>query len=267
MSEYKLSGIYIYPIKSLGGISLQHAKVQERGLENDRRWMLVDEKGRFLTQRQHAQMALLQVALIDDGLLVTHKQDLLEPLIIPFAEKAGSPVTVTIWDDTCVAMEVNAFISEWFTKALGMPARLVYMPENSRRNVDENYALNNEVVSFADGYPILLIGQSSLDDLNSRLQETIPMDRFRPNLVFTGGDAFAEDQWENFEIQDLHFRVAKPCARCVLTTIDQETGIKSKEPLKTLSEYRLVNNKVLFGQNILYKGSGEVQVGDYIHVK
>lgn len=267
MPDYRVSGIYIYPIKSLGGISLDQAQVQERGLENDRRWMLVDEKGGFLTQRLHAQMALLQVTLQADRLEVSHKQNLLEPLFIPFAEKAGTPVTVTIWDDTCTALEVSAAISAWFTKALGMPARLVYMPEGSRRQVDTDYAQNGEVVSFADGYPILITGQASLNDLNSKLKEAVPMDRFRPNLVFTGGDAFDEDKWVSFKIDTIQFKVAKPCARCVLTTIDQETGIKSAEPLQTLAGYRAKNNKVLFGQNILLQGAGSVSLGDEIEVR
>ncbi|GAB3826844.1 MOSC domain-containing protein [Pontibacter rugosus] len=266
----RLSEIYIYPIKSLGGISLQQTEVEDRGLKYDRRWMLVDEAGKFLTQRQHAQMALLQVSIKEHGLLVTHKQDLQEPLLVPFesAQSSGPDMQVTIWDDTVIAQEVDPAVSAWFTKALGMPARLVKMPEASRRLVDNAYAAEGEIVSFADDFPFLIIGQSSLDDLNSRLEkEYIPINRFRPNFVFTGGEPFEEDQWGHLTIGDLNFYGAKPCARCVVTTIDQATGEKGQEPLRTLSTYRLKNNKVMFGQNLLHSSVGVVSVGDEVRVR
>ena len=266
MADYTISSIYIYPIKSLGGISLTEAQVQDRGLAFDRRWMLVDENGGFLTQRKFAQMALLQVQLQPDGLLVTHKQNLLQPLLIPFTGQTGKEVTVTIWDDTCVAREVNGSITEWFTEALGMFARLVQMPQSTHRPVDPNYAQAAEVVSFADAYPFLIIGQESLNNLNSKLEQPVPIDRFRPNFVFSGGLPHDEDTWETFTIGETHFRAAKPCARCVLTTIDQQTGIKSTEPLKTMATYRTHNNKVLFGQNLVHTGSGIIRVGDRITI-
>ncbi|SFU85693.1 MOSC domain-containing protein [Pontibacter akesuensis] len=269
MPEMHLSEIYIYPIKSLGGISVQQAEVEDRGLKYDRRWMLVDEAGKFLTQRQHAQMALLQVALQDDGLLVTHKQDLLKPLFIPFEAKEGSgrEVEVTVWGDTVKALEVNGNTSAWFTDALGMPARLVRMLEHSKRLVDPEYAAQGELVSFADDFPFLLIGQASLDDLNSRLkEEQVPMNRFRPNFVFVGGQPFEEDTWGHFNIGSLPFYGAKPSARCVVTTINQDTSEKGQEPLRTLSTYRLKNNKVMFGQNLLHSANGQVAVGDSIHI-
>jgi len=266
MEDYIISSIYIYPIKSLGGISLTEAQVQDRGLAFDRRWMLVDENGGFLTQRKFAQMALLQIHLQPDGLLVTHKQNLLQPLLIPFTEQNGKEVTVTIWDDTCVANEVNGSIAEWFTEALGMFARLVQMPQNTHRPVDQKYAFDAEVVSFADAYPFLIIGHESLNNLNNKLDKAVPMDRFRPNFVFSGGQPHAEDTWETFTIGQTHFRTAKPCARCVLTTINQQTGIKSAEPLKTLATYRTQNNKVLFGQNLVHTGNGVIKVGDKLTV-
>ncbi|MBC5774161.1 MOSC domain-containing protein [Pontibacter sp. KCTC 32443] len=266
MEEYILSSIYIYPIKSLGGISLQQAQVQERGLKNDRRWMLVDEEGNFLSQRKFAQMALLQVQLQEEGLMVYHKQELLEPLFIPFNSSPGIEVKVTIWDDTCIAREVDSKITKWFTKALGMFARLVHMPESTRRQVDPTYAFDSEVVSFADAYPFLVIGQESLNLLNSKLEKPVPMNRFRPNFVFTGGQPHAEDTWNTFTIGEIKFRAAKPCARCVLTTIDQNTGIKTAEPLKTLATYRTQNNKVMFGQNLVHDGEGVIEIGDKLNV-
>lgn len=267
MEDLYLSEIFIYPIKSLGGISVQQAEVEDRGLRYDRRWMLIDTEGNFLTQRQHAQMALLQVALQENGLSVTHKQGLLEPLIIPFDEQTDKEVSVTIWDDVCTALEVSDKISKWFTDALQMPARLVLMPTTTQRLVDQKYAQQGEIVSFADGYPFLMIGQASLDDLNSRLEKPIPMNRFRPNFVFRGGTAFAEDTFSNFTIGELSFRAAKPCARCVVTTINQSTGEKAAEPLKILSTYRRVNNKVMFGQNLVHGGTGVLRVGDKLTIQ
>ncbi|MBB6611442.1 MOSC domain-containing protein [Pontibacter sp. Tf4] len=266
MATYTLSTIYIYPIKSLGGISLPQAHVQARGLQYDRRWMLVDGNGKFLSQRTFAQMALLQVTLQNDGLLVSHKQNLLAPLFIPFAANPEHEVQVTVWEDTCTAYEINHHTSAWFSKALGMVARLVYMPDNSLRRVDPEYAFDKEIVSFADAYPFLMIGQESLNHLNSKLEKPVPMNRFRPNFVFTGGDPHAEDNWNTFTIGEVQFRAAKPCARCVLTTIDQQTGIKGAEPLKTLASYRTKNNKVLFGQNLVHHGTGVIKVGDAVNV-
>ncbi|WP_347157211.1 MOSC domain-containing protein [Pontibacter chitinilyticus] len=268
MEELYLSDIYIYPIKSLGGIRLQEAEVEPQGLRYDRRWMLVDEQGAFLTQRQHAHMALLQVALLPDGLQVTHKQELLAPLFIPFEDnRTGPTIEVQIWDDVVPAQEVNREDAHaWFSEALGMPARLVHMPLSSRRLVDQRYARQNEVVSFADAYPFMLIGQASLDDLNSRLQEPVPMDRFRPTFVFRGGTPFAEDTWQEFRIGTQSFCAVKPCARCVVITINQNTTEKSAEPLRTLATYRLQKNKVMFGQNLLQHGNGAVRIGDKIEV-
>lgn len=269
MSDLYLSDIYIYPIKSLGGIRVQTAAVELRGLRHDRRWMLVDEKGQFLTQRQHAQMALLQVSLQQDGLMVQHKQGGLEPLLVPFAasEANGQELQVTVWDDTVPVQEVSPSISAWFTEALGMPSRLVYMPPQTRRLVDTAYASNGEIVSFADGYPFLLIGQASLDDLNSRLKQPVHMNQFRPSLVVRGGAPFVEDSWSEFVIGSQSFRAVKPCARCVVTTINQVTAERSPEPLRTLATYRQQCNKILFGQNLL-PGSvgGTLQVGDKLQV-
>ncbi|MHA6246526.1 MOSC domain-containing protein [Pontibacter sp. CAU 1760] len=266
MEALFLSDIYIYPIKSLGGIRLETADVEERGLRYDRRWMLVNEQGNFLTQRQHAQMALLQVALKEGGLEVQHKQDKIEPLFIPFGAATGQEIQVTIWDDVVLAQEVSQSATAWFTAALGMAARLVYMPPQTQRRVDPGYATHGEVVSFADGYPFLIIGQASLDDLNNRLEQPVPMDQFRPNFVFQGGAPFAEDTWLDFSIGSQRFRAVKPCARCVVTTINQQTAQKSPEPLRTLATFRQVRNKIMFGQNVLPVGTGAVKVGDGIEV-
>ncbi|MFB9864134.1 MOSC domain-containing protein [Rufibacter immobilis] len=266
MSTLVLSEIYIYPIKSLGGISLTSAQVEERGLQYDRRWMLIDESGVFLTQRKFAEMALLQVSLAPDGLLVTHKTKEVTPLLVPYETDSTRSTLVTVWDDICFAYIVSPQANAWFTEVLGVNCRLVYMPENSIRLIDPNYAKHNEKVSFSDGYPFLIIGQESLNDLNSRLEEAIPINRFRPNFVFTGGLPYAEEQWKTFKMGDVLFYGAKPCGRCNVTTIDQNTAQAGQEPLKTLSEYRKQGSKVMFGMNLIGLSTGTVGVGDKITV-
>lgn len=266
MQNLYLRNIYIYPVKSLGGIALTQAEVQQTGLQHDRRWMLVDQEGNFLSQRAFTQMAMLQVSLANDGLVITHKKESLQPLTISFDTTTGKELTVQIWDDVCKALEVNKIANEWFSTALQINAQLVYMPATTHRLVDINYAGNNEVVSFADAYPVMMIGQSSLDDLNNRLAQPVLTNRFRPNLVFDGGPAFCEDTFASFNIGQVAFSAVKPCARCVLTTINQESGEKGNEPLKTLSTFRKVNNKILFGQNLLQLNAGTIKVGDEIAV-
>lgn len=256
MAFYTLTDIYLYPIKSLGGIRVTEASVEPRGLQYDRRWMLVDSKGNFLSQRQHAQLALLQVEITGTGLRVTHKTENYEPLLVPFEANDEKSLLVTIWQDVCFAFEVTPEANRWFSEVLGIPCKLVYMPDHAMRPVDPDYARPRDIVSFADAYPFLIIGQESLGDLNRKLNQPIGMDRFRPNLVFSGGSAFDEDTWTEFSIGETTFYPVKPCYRCVVTTIDQETGAKSAEPLQTLATYRSENNKVKFGQNLVHTGVG-----------
>ena len=260
-----VSHLYIYPIKSLGGISLEKATLTDRGFQHDRRWMLVDAENRFLTQRELPKMALLQVQLNADTLSIHHRHTG-DSIHIPFTP-TGAPCTVTVWDDTCEAQYVDKIADEWFSRMLSLPCRLVYMPESSQRKVDPNYAQGDEITSFSDGYPLLLVGQASLDDLNSRLSHPLPMERFRPNIVFTGGTPFQEDEMAAFNIAGITFYGVKPCARCVIPTIDLNTGEKGKEPLKTLSKYRQRDNKIFFGQNLLLDPAakaGSISVGDAI---
>jgi uncharacterized protein YcbX len=259
-----LTDIYIYPIKSLGGIRLNESVLEERGLKYDRRWMLVDKNGIFLTQRTLHQMALLQVELMAGGLNVFRKDDPETNILIPFEPKTKKLIPVTVWDDTVIGQLVDISVSKWFTSQLNIDCDLVVMPESTQRKLNPKYAVNNESVSFADGMPYLLIGQASLDDLNTKLQNPVPMDRFRPNLVFSGGKAFEEDEWDKVKIGKSLFKITKPCARCVMTTIDQKTGIKGKEPLKTLAKYRTVSNKVMFGQNMSLLEGLTIRVGDTV---
>ncbi|MCZ4225116.1 MOSC domain-containing protein [Pedobacter rhodius] len=267
MNELYLTEIHIYPIKSLGGISLSQAMVEDKGLQYDRRWMLVDASGTFISQRKHESLALLQVEIQDDQLLVYDKRDALQRISFPITTHSEEAIPVVIWEDETIGFEVSITVSEWFSQYLKKPVKLVLMSEQTKRNVDQRYALNNEIVSFADGYPCLIIGQSSLDLLNEKLDESIPMNRFRPNFVFAGGVPHLEDRFLDFKIGDVVFKAVKPCARCVLITVNQSTGEKGAEPLKTLSGYRLQNNKVMFGQNLIHKGSGMIKLGEKLQIK
>jgi uncharacterized protein len=261
-----ISRLYVYPIKSLGGIELSSASLTDRGIEHDRRWMLVGDDNRFLTQREFPRMALLRTAIHANELIVSEKGNETERIHLNLYPTGSELVSVQIWDDVCDAIEMSKEISEWFSHKLNMHCKLVYMPDVSKRRVDVDYALNKEITGFSDAYPLLMIGQASLDDLNNRLESPVPMNRFRPNIVFTGGAAFEEDTMKHFQINGIDLYAVKPCARCVVTTTDQETGITAKEPLKTLASYRTGNNKVYFGQNILYKNEGVINVGDQLKV-
>ncbi|PZX51830.1 hypothetical protein LV84_03588 [Algoriphagus ratkowskyi] len=259
-----IQDLYTYPIKSLAGIRLSKAKVEERGFEFDRRWMLIDDEGQFISQRAFPLMALLRVEIVGDLLSVYHLSRPEKMIHIPINMEGEVISSVTVWDDEMPARLVNTDFDLWFSDILEMSVRLVKMPLTTQRKVDPKYAVNDESVSFADGMPYLLIGQNSLADLNVRLDETVFMNRFRPNIVFSGGEPFAEDSWKKIQIGQLDFQVVKPCARCVMITVDQDTGIKGTEPLKTLATYRKVGHKILFGQNMVALSNGVLNVGDEI---
>jgi uncharacterized protein YcbX len=258
-----VSEIWIYPVKSLGGIRLLSARVLHKGLAFDRRWMLVDEEGIFMTQRIFPELSLFKLSVNNAIFSITYREEQIE--LLPGIEE-GPGYAASIWEDRVQVKEVSKKHSEWFSERLGKRCRLVVFPETNTRQIDPVYALDEEQVSLADGYPLLAIGQVSLDDLNSRLTEKLPMNRFRPNIVFTGGEAYEEDGWKNFSIGNNRFIAVKPCSRCVLTTVDQETGNKGKEPLTTLSTYRRHNGKVYFGQNIIPVDTGVISVGESISV-
>ena len=265
MQGLKVSEIWIYPIKSLGGIRVTSAKVMQKGLQYDRRWMLVDEQNGFLTQRVHHQMALFKLSVEKSGFTIVHNAN---TFFLPFEnELLSQPILSKVWDDEVTVLEVSHQASEWFSKQLGFGCKLVQFPEINPRLVDERYHINQEHVSLADGYPLLIIGQNSLNDLNSRLQSPVPMNRFRPNLVFTGGKPYEEDEWRNFSVGKNKFVGVKPCSRCVLTTINQQTGEQGKEPLATLAAYHKKENKIYFGQNVLAIDYDEIQEGDEIVVE
>ena len=263
MRQIILSEIYIYPVKSLGGISVTSALAEERGLKYDRRFLLVDEHNMFMTQRDFPEMALLKLSFEENGFKVFNSKEGSQ-IILPFVSDSTEIVSVNIWDDVCNAVKVNHELDNWFTKALNKKCSVVYMPDEEERIVEKKYINENHIVSFADAYPYLIIGQSSLDDLNTRLKTPLPINRFRPNFVFSGGEPYEEDNWKDFKINNIDFRAVKPCARCVITTTNQNTAERNSEPLKTLSLYRKIDNKVMFGMNVICKNNGTVSVGDRV---
>lgn len=269
-ASFTLTGLFIYPVKSLGGISVPAAELTPQGLRHDRRWLLVDERNRFLTQREHTEMALLAVEPAHNGFLLRHRQrpELL-PLYIPFEAQPNKTLFVSIWDDMVWAWRGAPEADEWLSTALGQPCKLVYMSDMARRDVEPDKPELNPagtLVSFADGYPYLLATEESLAKLNAQLAEPVPMNRFRPNLVVSGAPADAELAWAGFQIAGQPFRSVRGCGRCVVTTIDQATATKNpaSEPLRTLATYRKPGSKVLFGQNVTGPATGRVQVGDTV---
>ena len=258
----QISSIYVYPIKSLGGISLLRSEVTERGLALDRRWILVDENNVFLTQRNIAEMALFKLAIESDCLIVSFE---LEEIKIPFKTSSQNKEIISIWDDKLEAVHVGKIFDNWFSDRLKLKCKLFYQPEYSIRKIDEKYSITgNEHTNLADGYPILIVSEASLADLNSKCPEFIEMIRFRPNIVIKNSKAFEEDNLEKFNVGNTLMYGVKPCARCILTTINPKTLEKSKEPLLTLSTYRKINNKIHFGQNVLVHEVGEIKIGDFL---
>lgn len=257
-----LSGLYIYPIKSCAGISLDSADLSVTGLRNDRRWMLVDETGEFMSQRTHPRMALISVHFSTEHLTV--RAPGMTDLEIPLQQQNEGQIDVRIWGDTNRGALVGEEADRWFGEFLQFPCRLVDKPEDDRRLVDSLYAEDGDQVGFADGFAFLLISEASLEDLNGRLEDPLPMNRFRPNFVLRGCPPYAEDGWSRLRIGSVPFRVAEPCPRCAITTVDQSTGTPGKEPLRTLATYRKSERGAVFGRNLIHDALGTVRVGDSV---
>ncbi len=266
----QLSEIYIYPIKSLGGIQLTTTKLSPRGLENDRRFMLVDAEGIFMTQRTIRQMALLRTAIKGNQLVIWHKDQPGSSLSLPAKPSYFTKtIEVDVWGIASIAQVMPAAINQWFQDQLKTECQLVYMPDTAERRMKEKYNTARDLVSFADGAPILIAGQAGLDDLNNRLDSPVSMNRFRPNLVFTGGAPFGEDAWTNVKIGNQSFKVTHRCVRCNVPNINQETAEIVKEPNRTLAKFRRFDQKIYFGVNTVWQGElsngiGVVSVGDAV---
>ncbi len=282
-----ISEINIYPIKSLKGITLETSLVESRGLQHDRRWMLTDAEGMFFTQREFPKMATIAVEVKEKGLLVSAENT--TAILIPFEPERARTQEVTIWQSVCQGEVYSDGVNDWFSQVLGTKCQLVYMPDDSQRSVNPRFDKGQDIVSFADGYPLMVIGEASLEDLNGRISEAdsgvrvpLPMNRFRPNLVVSGAEAYAEDDWKRIRIGDAEFRSTKPCERCVITTVEQAKGeFDGKEPLKTFASYRMAKdvmpdryeslgvgpNAVLFGQNLIPESFGSaITIGDKIEI-
>lgn len=269
MEAPRISAITVYPIKSTAGISCSRATLTPLGLRYDRRFMIVDSNtGIFVTQRVHPELSQVRSAFSGERLrVVAPNMPSLELPLEPEAQ-GGLLRPVQIWEDTCPAQVMDREVNTWFSRFLGRSVTLVYMPKSTRRAVDpERARRSDDVVSFADGFPLLVISEASLEALNARLETPLPMARFRPNLVVAGAmEPHAEDTWARFRVGPITFFGVKPCSRCAITTIDPETAETGREPLATLAMYRKREGKVYFGQNLLHEGSGSIAVGDPVKI-
>jgi uncharacterized protein len=260
----RLSGLYVYPIKSARGIPLDQSEVDQFGLEHDRRWMVVDAAGRFLSQRSHPRLALVVPSIRDDRLLINAPG--MPTLDLPLRPADSVTARVTIWRDTCDSSWLGEKPARWFSEVLQYSCSLVHMSSSVLRPANPVFAPEGTPISFADAYPFLLISEASLDDLNRRLAAPLPMNRFRPNLVIGGGEPYQEDGWRRIVIGGLGFRVVKPCERCVVTTTDQTTAERGQEPLRTLATYRKRGTEVMFGQNVVHDHGGRLRLGDPVRL-
>jgi uncharacterized protein YcbX len=264
----RLAEIRIYPVKSLRGDAHASAAVEPRGLAGDRRWLVVDEADCFLTQRELPHMATVAARNEPGGLTLSTPGR--PPIFVPIPPPDAAPRQVTIWRDTVEAVPAGPEAESWLTGALGEPCSLVYQANPTARPVNPAFAAPGDVVSFADGYPLLATTTASLEDLNARLPAPVPMPRFRPNLVIEGAAPWAEDHWRRIRVGAALFRTPKPCDRCSIPSIDQETGLRPdpEEPLRTLKTFRRdATGRVLFGVNLVPETLGIIRVGDKVELE
>jgi hypothetical protein len=267
-SKIIVSGLNYYPIKSCRGVSITTADIGVMGIRYDRQWMVVNENGIFVAQRGDKQLGAVGVrsmCLIEPA-ITTHQLVVIAPgmlpISLPLAGNSGPERSVRIWDSISTGIDQGDEAARWFTEYLSREVpgnyRLVRMPDEGTRTTERG----NDKVAFADAYPFLLTSEATLDGLNGRMQEALPMNRFRPNIVVTGCDALAEDTFSEFRIRDIGFTGIKRCGRCPITTIDQHTGIAGKEPLTTLATFNRQGSNVYFGMYLTHSGSGMITLGD-----
>ena len=260
-----LSTLTFYPIKACRGFDVPAANVERMGLQLDRRMMVVTPEGGFLTQREYPKLALVTPTLNDDNLTLSAPN--YESIRVAI-QRTGTPQPVNIWKSRGVhAIDQGEEAAQWFSDWLGARVHLVHIADGFLRKVNADYAVNaDDHTGFADGYPILIASEEGLADLNSRLETSVPMNRFRPNVVVKGCEPFAEDTWKRIRIGAVELAVVKPCARCVVTTIDKDTLAQSKEPLKTLNSFRKQGNGAMFGQNVIPLNEGRLELGMNVEV-
>jgi uncharacterized protein len=264
-----LASIHIYPMKAARAVDLDESVVEPWGLAGDRRWLLVDEDGRFVSQREEPSLARVVVTCGPGAISVSAAGFPSRHVAAPDA-KSAHMLKVTVWSSTVLAAAAGTEGDAWFSAYLGRPVRLVHLDDPTRRPVDPQYGRDGDVVSFADGYPLLLTSTASLDELGRWLTEDgglpVPMTRFRPSAVVTGAPPWAEDRWRRIRIGAVEFRVVKPCGRCVVTTTDQITGERGPQPLKMLGRRRRFGQELVFGQNMIPDGPGVIRAGDPVEI-
>lgn len=259
-----LSQIHLYPVKSLAGIQASEWPVDQNGLRYDRKWMLIDDEQQFLSQRRLPKMALIKTRIeLDQLILSAPSQD---DLVLPLNPVSGDIIEVGIWHDQCLARTVSSEADSWLSQFLQLDCRMVYHPDDQQRQVDQRYANPADQTAFSDGFPFLIVSENSLNALNQALAVEVSMTRFRPNLVVSDCVSYAEDRWRLISINDIQFRLPKPCSRCSVPGIDPVTAISSKEPLTSLSRLRKWENKIYFGQNALHDNCGRLKVGSNITI-
>lgn len=264
-----ISRLTIFPVKSLDGMDVREAVVEPRGFRGDRRFMIVDSEGKFITRRECHAMAMIRARIEGDEVVLERAGA--ASLTCALEDSDRRPMAVEVWRSSVHAERVGGEADRWLTEALGRPVVLVGMPDSSTRPVNPAYDRGADEVSFADGYPYMILSEESLADLNGRLDDPIPMDRFRPNITVSGvEEPYAEDRWQRFRLGSVTFEGVKPCARCVMTTVDP-SRVRSgermgKEPMRTLATYRTRTGGVMFGMNAVPDARGTVRVGDPVAV-
>ncbi len=263
-----VSALYRYPVKSLGGQSVSSLRPEVRGFEDDRRWCFIDQRNNFMGQRRFVSLTHFRAEVGGDELRFLRVADGALVGAVAGARSGPRRVEVTVWEDTFWATEVEDAHLPAITETLGIPgARLVYMGAEDRRPVDPRYAQDGEEVSFADGYPYLITGTASLQDLGERVEEKLDERRFRPNIVVATTEPYCEDKWPGLTIGQHRFRLPKPCARCIMITQDPDTGDRNPRVLAELAAYRKEGRKILFGMNACWEGgTGLVEVGAPVSV-
>lgn len=254
-----LSALWLYPLKGGAGIPLTEWRLDSFGLQHDRRWMGVDGDGAFLTQRGDPLLGQVRPAIEGSSLVL--RSATAGECRLPLVPQDGSATRVRVWHDEVAALDCGDEAAAFMTRHLGRAARIVHMPDSTVRPADRTYARNGGRVSFADGYPLLIIGEGSLEELNGRLDQPVEMLRFRPNIVVSGTEPHEEDSWRVIRMGSVECDVVKPCARCAVPTIDPSTGIGGREPTRTLAQYRRWHGKVWFGQNAMHRGIGMLCAG------
>lgn len=262
MSRLTVGRLFVYPVKSAAGIEVDQDELDEFGFRHDRRWMIIDREDRFLSQRSNPRMSLIRVRLEPETLRLEAAG--MPDLELSRAPSAGAVRHVLIWKTRAAALDVGDEAAAWLSEFLDTHCRLVYMPRDVESGGRRFHA--GRRLSFTDAYPFLIISAASLQELNDRLAEPLPMNRFRPNLVIEGARPHEEDLWHRVRIGEVEFEIVKPCARCSVTTVDQETGTRGVEPLRTLATYRRRDGKVLFGQNAVHLERGVVTRGDPVEL-